>query len=93
MYHIVFLHLAIFYLYPAEKYHYLSQSGCFSDPTLDDQQDYLNVIVSNTEFDFVTSFVGIYIIDTLFPTFTETFRSHRLSTYADFSEKLTFLTP
>ena len=53
--HCLFLRLANFYLYPAEKYHYLSQSGCFSDPTLDDQRDYLNVIVSNTKFAFVTS--------------------------------------
>jgi len=33
-------------LYPPEKYYYLTQSGCISDPSLNDKQDYQNVVVS-----------------------------------------------
>ena len=37
-------------LYPADKYYYLTQSGCLSDPSLNDKEDYLNVIVRFFEY-------------------------------------------
>ena len=31
-------------------YYYLKQSGCISDPTIDDKQDFANVLVSHLSF-------------------------------------------
>ena len=33
-------------LFEAKQYHYLNQSGCISDPTIDDSADYQRVMVS-----------------------------------------------
>ena len=33
------------HLLPAEKYHYLNQSGCIVDPTIDDKSDFFKVLV------------------------------------------------
>lgn len=33
------------YLDNADGYYYLKQSGCISDPTIDDKQDFNNVLV------------------------------------------------
>lgn len=33
-------------LFEAKQYHYLKQSGCVSDPTIDDAGDYKRVVVS-----------------------------------------------
>ncbi|XP_057292691.1 unconventional myosin-X-like isoform X2 [Hydractinia symbiolongicarpus] len=35
---------ALYHLYPPEKYYYLSQSGCISDASINDVQDYQNVV-------------------------------------------------
>ena len=32
-------------LYNPSGYYYLKQSGCITDPTIDDRQDFLNVLV------------------------------------------------
>ena len=53
-------------LYPADKYYYLTQSGCLSDPSLNDKEDYLNVIVRY--FKYLTLFE---------PEFFETSQNHR----------------
>ena len=32
-------------LFSADQYHYLNQSGCYGDPTINDVQDFINVKV------------------------------------------------
>jgi hypothetical protein len=36
-------------LYPVEKYHYLKQSKCVSDPSINDKEDFQKVLVKKIE--------------------------------------------
>ena len=38
-------HIGHLNLFSADQYHYLNQSGCFGDPSINDAQDFINVKV------------------------------------------------
>lgn len=40
------------HLQAPESYHYLSQSGCVSDPTINDQQDFVRIKVKPVQLGF-----------------------------------------
>ena len=53
-----YIFVARFNLFSADQYHYLNQSGCYGDPTINDVQDFINVKVRMyslfSEFGMVT---------------------------------------
>ena len=59
-----YIFVARFNLFSADQYHYLNQSGCYGDPTINDVQDFINVKVRMyslfSEFGMVTVYVYLF---------------------------------
>ena len=52
---IIFIYPSIYFvdvllLNAPEKYHYLKQSGCYGDPSINDKEDFNNVLVHHIIF-------------------------------------------
>ena len=52
-----------FNLFSPDQYHYLNQSGCFGDPSINDAQDFINVkVLYITLSTLMHAFTHAYVI-------------------------------